>query len=166
MSRWFRTYGFTEVCPNLLVGAYPLDERDVQLLQSMSVRRVLNLAEDAEYRDGEREVVEEALDAAGIEEHRISMIDYGSLSADAVESAVVLLNDWLADGVRTYLHCRAGWQRSAAVAAGLVALRDGIDIDQALEHVQTRKPSAEPLPHQRDDLRRWWNGRSDFEELE
>ncbi|HEY6397068.1 MAG TPA: hypothetical protein VIX82_06405 [Solirubrobacteraceae bacterium] len=161
MSRWFRTYGFTEVGPDLLVGAYPLDERDVSLLASMHVRRVLNLAEDAEYRDGERDIVQQALDTAGIEEHRISMIDYGGLSPGAIESAVTLLDAWLDEGLRTYLHCRAGWQRSAAVAAGLVALRDGLDIDQALEYVQTRKPSADPLPHQRDDLRRWWEERSD-----
>ncbi len=160
MSRWFRTYGFTEVGPDLLVGAYPLDERDVQLLASMRVRRVLNLAEDEEYRDGERDTVQQALDTAGIEEHRISMIDFGGLSPEAIESAVTLLDAWLDEGLRTYLHCRAGWQRSAAVAAGLVALRDGLDIDRALEYVQTRKPSADPLPHQRDDLRRWWEERS------
>ena len=39
---------------------------------------------------------------------------------------------WLDAGERTYLHCRAGWQRSAAVAAGVVAVRAGIDIDEAL----------------------------------
>lgn len=161
VSTWFRTYGFTEVCPDLLVGAYPLDARDVALLASMRVRRVLNLAEDSEYRAGEREVVEQALAAAGIEEHRISMIDFGSLSDGALEEAVDLLDGWLAEGVRTYLHCRAGWQRSAAVAAGLVAVRDGIDIDRALDYVQTRKPSADPLPHQRDDLRRWWETRQE-----
>lgn len=143
-----------------------MDERDVALLASMGVRRVLNLAEDSEYRAGEREAVMQALAAAEIAEYRISMIDFGSLSGGALEEAVDLLDEWLAEGVRTYLHCRAGWQRSAAVAAGLVAVRDGIDIDSALDYVQTRKPSAEPLPHQRDDLRRWWKGRSDFEELE
>ncbi|MDQ6819513.1 MAG: dual specificity protein phosphatase family protein [Actinomycetota bacterium] len=160
MSTWFRTYGFTEVRPDLLVGAYPLDQRDVALLASMGVKRVLNLAEDSEYREGEREAAERALEAAGIEEYRISMIDFGSLSESALEEAIDLVDQWLTDGVRTYLHCRAGWQRSAAVAAGLVAVRDGVDIDSALDYVQRRKPSADPLPHQRDDLRRWWEGRA------
>ncbi|MDQ6815965.1 MAG: dual specificity protein phosphatase family protein [Actinomycetota bacterium] len=131
----------------------------MQVLSSMGVARVMNLAEDAEYREGEREVVVAALANAGIEEHRVSMIDYGSLPTDSLESAVELLNGWLDDEVRTYLHCRAGWQRSAAVASALVALRDDIDIDQALQYVKTRKPSADPLPHQRDDLRRWWERR-------
>ena len=35
----------------------------------------------------------------------------------------------------------------------------GIEIDDALEFVQSKKRSADPLPHQRDDLRRWWDGR-------
>ena len=65
--------------------------------------------------------------------------------------------------LRIYVHCRAGWQRSAAVAAGVVALRRGIDIDAAVRYVQARKPSADPLPHQRDDLHRWWKARSAFE---
>jgi hypothetical protein len=42
----------------------------------------------------------------------------------------------------------------------VVAIRDGVDIDEALERVQERKPSADPLPHQREDLRRWWEQRA------
>ncbi len=46
------------------------------------------------------------------------------------------VNGWLDEGhVRTYLHCRAGMQRSASVAAGVIALRDGVDIDEALRRV-------------------------------
>ena len=35
-----------------------------------------------------------------------------------------------------------------------------LGIEQALDFVQKRKPSADPLPHQRDDLRIWWRERS------
>ena len=70
-----------------------------------------------------------------------------------------------ARAIRTYLHCRAGWQRSAAVAAGIVAVREGMEIEDALAFVQLRKPSADPLPHQREDLRRWWEQREGWEEL-
>jgi hypothetical protein len=45
------------------------------------------------------------------------------------------------------------------VAAGVVAARTGMDIDEALDAVRLRKPSADPLTHQREDLRRWWEGR-------
>jgi len=160
VSAWFRTYGFADVLDGLTIGAYPLDADDVSMLEWVGVERVLNLVEDEEYRPGERQAVEEALASAGIEEHRLNLTDYGGLPAEDLESAVLEVNAWLDDGARTYLHCRAGWQRSAAVAAGVVALRGGIDIDQALAYVQSRKPSADPLPHQRDDLRRWWASRS------
>ena len=159
MSRWFRSYGFGEVLDDLLVGAYPLDADDVGVLSRAGVRRVLNLTEDEEYRPGDRPKVERALAAAGIEEHRLSLTDYGGLPPDALEAAVGEINAWLDEGTRTYVHCRAGWQRSAAVAAGVVAVRTGRDIDEALAYVQDRKPSADPLPHQREDLRRWWDAR-------
>ncbi|HET6866279.1 MAG TPA: hypothetical protein VFH80_10160 [Solirubrobacteraceae bacterium] len=161
MSRWFRSYGFADVFDDLLVGAYPLDSSDVATLGQMGIRRVLNLAEDEEYRPGDREEVERALSAAGIEERRLRLTDYGGLPPAALEAAVQEVNDGLDNGMRTYLHCRAGWQRSAAVAAGVVAVRTGRDIDEALDYVQLRKPSADPLPHQREDLRRWWETRSD-----
>jgi predicted protein tyrosine phosphatase len=54
------------------------------------------------------------------------------------------------------VHCRAGWQRSAAVAAGVVALRDEVDLAEALDRIAARKPTADPLPHQRHDLANWW----------
>lgn len=159
MSQWFITYGFADVADDLLIGAYPLDARDVQMLALNRVARVLNLAENEEYESGARAAVVQALSAAGIDETQLSMTDFGRLPADAFERAVETVNGWLDEGKRTYIHCRAGWQRSAAVAAGVLAVRNGIDIDQALELVQARKPTADPLPHQREDLRRWWEAR-------
>jgi protein-tyrosine phosphatase len=160
MSDWFRTYGFAQVHDGLLIGAYPLDADDVRMLAAMSVRQVLNLVEDAEYGPGRRFVVEAALREARIQEHRMQLTDFGGLPADALEGAVRIVAGWLKAGVPAYVHCRAGWQRSAAVAAGAVAVYDGIGIDEAVAYVQERKPSADPLPHQRDDLRSWWNARS------
>lgn len=160
MSTWFQRYGFADVTRNLVIGAYPLDERDVAMLANMRVQRVLNLVEDEEYRPGEREAVEQAFDQAGIQEHRLRLTDFGQLPHDELEAAVVTVNAWLEEGQRVYLHCRAGWQRSAAVAAGVVALREQLAIDAALARVQMRKPSADPLPHQREDLFRWWERRS------
>ena len=159
MSRWFRSYGFAGVFDDLIVGAYPLDQDDVDTLAHMGIDRVLNLTEDGEYRPGDREAVEHALAGAGIAESRLPLTDYGGLPPGELEAAVCAVDSWLDEGERTYLHCRAGWQRSAAVAAGVVAIRSGIDIDEALDYVRRRKPSADPLPHQRADLRRWWESR-------
>lgn len=159
MSRWFLTYGFADVYDGLLIGAYPLDDRDVEMLERVGIERVLNLVQDSEYRQRDRARVEAAMAKAGIDEHRLALVDYGGLPPEVLEAAVAEINRWLDEGVRTYVHCRAGWQRSAAVAAGVVAVREALDIDQALAYVQTRKPSADPLPHQREDLKRWWSTR-------
>jgi predicted protein tyrosine phosphatase len=160
MSDWFRTYGFAEVHEGLIIGAYPLDADDVRMLAAMSVRRVLNLVEDQEYGPGRRYAVEEALREARIEEHRMQLTDFGHLPAERLEEAVRTVVSWLKAGVPSYVHCRAGWQRSAAVAAGAVAVYVGLGIDEGVAYVQERKPSADPLPHQRDDLRTWWTARS------
>ena len=159
MSQWFRSYGFADVHTDLLIGAYPLDREDVEVLGRLRVDRILNLVQDSEYRPGDREAVHEALAAAGIEEQRQDLTDFGGLPSMELDAAVELVLAWLEEGHRVYLHCRAGWQRSAAVAAGVVAIREHLDIDGALDIVQLRKPSADPLPHQREDVKWWWEER-------
>jgi predicted protein tyrosine phosphatase len=163
MSLWFRSYGFADVHPDFVIGAYPLDEEDVAMIAHLGVDRILNLVEDAEYRPGERDIVIAALAASGIKEQRLDMIDFGSLAPESLEAAVSQVIEWLDEGHRVYLHCRAGWQRSAAIAAGVVAIRERRGIEEALDVVQARKPSADPLPHQREDLLAWWAGRNGAE---
>jgi len=160
MSTWFRSYGYGEVHPGLIVGAYPLDRGDVHQLGEMHVERVLNLVEDSEYQPGDREEIEAAYASRGIDETRLNLVDFGHLPGEQLEQAVSTLVDWLNDGRRVYVHCRAGWQRSAAVASGAVAVIRGISIDEALESVKEQKPTADPLPHQRGDLHAWWKARS------
>lgn len=159
MSEWFQAYGFADVHDELLVGAYPLDLSDVQALRRLRVRRVLNLVEDEEYAPGQRTQVEAALAAAGIEETRMKLTDYGHLPPEELEAAVGEVVGWLRAGERSYVHCRAGWQRSAAVAAGVIAVLEEVEIEKALMMVRARKPSAKPLPHQREELIRWWRER-------
>jgi protein-tyrosine phosphatase len=160
VSAWFRSYGFADVHDELLIGAYPLDAGDVAMLARLGIQRILNLVEDEEYEAGQRDDVTAALIEAGIVEERMKLTDFGRLPSEELEAAVQMVVRWLKDGQRVYLHCRAGWQRSPAVAAGVVAVYDGIDIEAALAQVQARKPAAEPLEHQREDLLAWWRSRS------
>jgi protein-tyrosine phosphatase len=156
MSDWFEHFGFAEVGDGLLVGAYPVDSEDVAALAGADAQVLVNLCEDAEYREGQREALAAALAAAGIEERRLPLVDYGGLPREAIDRAVREVTAELEAGRRVYLHCRAGWQRSAAIAAGAVAVREGLGIEEALERVRERKPTAEPLAHQRADLVAWW----------
>lgn len=156
MSVWFQRFGHAEVLPSLFVGAYPLDGEDVREIAELGVDHVYSLVEDREYGAGEHEAVTAAYAEAGIEELRAAMVDYGGLPLEILERAVTEVVALLEAGRRVYLHCRAGWQRSAAVAAGVVALREAVDIDTALLFVNRRKPNADPLAHQRADLRLWF----------
>ncbi len=159
MSDWFGRFGFAQVADDLLVGAYPLDANDVARIAATRVNVVYNLVEDEEYGTGERATVTAALERAGIAERRLPLVDYGRLAREELDRAVTDVVEDLDEGRRVYLHCRAGWQRSAAVAAGVIALREDIGIEQALGELRRRKPSAEPLHHQRVDLLDWWRER-------
>jgi atypical dual specificity phosphatase len=156
MSDWFGRFGFAEVGGGLLVGAYPLDARDITQIAGSGVDVVYNLVEDQEYGAGQRDAVAAALREAGVDERRLPLVDYGGLGLEDLDRAVTEVVADLEAGRRVYLHCRAGWQRSAAVAAGVIALREGIGIEEALGELRLRKPSAEPLHHQRQDVLAWW----------
>jgi len=157
MSDWFEHFGFAEVADDLLIGAYPQDAGDVAALREAGVTRVLNLVQDSEYDAGGRDACALALAEAGIDEERIEVVDYGNLLAGHLERATRQALAWLDEGERVYIHCRAGMQRSATVAAAVVMLRDGLATDDALASIRARKPSAQPLAHQRRDLARWWD---------
>jgi predicted protein tyrosine phosphatase len=161
VSAWFHSYGLAEVHGDLMIGAYPLDASDVTALHRIGVRRVLNLAQNSEYPPGQREVVAAALEEAEIEETRIEFVDHARLPPEALEEAVQQVLRWLEGGELSYVHCRAGWQRSAAVAAGVVAIQDSVGIETALSRVQARKASAKPLPRQLEDLLLWWDARGE-----
>lgn len=159
MSDWFVHFGYAEVADGLLIGAYPQDGEDVAALHAAGVTRVLNLVQDVEYDPGARDTCVTALVDAGIEEWRAQLVDYGGLPPAQIEAVAQAVLAWLDDGERVYVHCRAGWQRSAAIVAAVVTLRDGVEPRQALDILRERKPTANPLAHQRADLMRWWEQR-------
>ncbi|HEY1539930.1 MAG TPA: dual specificity protein phosphatase family protein [Solirubrobacteraceae bacterium] len=160
MSRWFEHFGFAEVGDGLVMGAYPQDAEDVAVLVAAGVTRIFNLVQDLEYDPGARDACVAALAEAGIDERRLELVDFGSLRPDQIEAAAQAVIGWLDAGERVYVHCRAGWQRSAAVVAAIVTLREDVAPSRALEILRERKPTANPLAHQRGDLFDWWEQRS------
>ena len=161
MSGWFEHFGFAEIGDDLLMGAYPQDADDVAALREAGVTAVFNLVQDAEYeREGGRDACVAALAEHGIEERRVELVDYGSLDTAQIEDAAQAVLAWLEQGERVYVHCRAGWQRSATVVAAIVTLREGVPPWVALDILRDRKPTANPLSHQREDLFRWWERRA------
>ncbi len=161
MSGWFEHFGFGQVGHELLIGAYPQDADDVAALVEAGVTRVFNLVQDIEYEGDGREACATALAAEGILEERVEVVDYGNLLPGHIERAVRTVRPWLAEGERVYVHCRAGMQRSATVAAAIIALEEGVEPAEALRRVSERNPRANPLEHQRRDLVRWWKARAE-----
>ncbi|MEJ7798189.1 MAG: dual specificity protein phosphatase [Solirubrobacteraceae bacterium] len=159
MSGWFEHFGFAAVGEGLVMGAYPQDADDVAELIEARITRIFNLVQDLEYDPGARDACVAALAEAGIEERRVELVDYGSLAATQIEDAAQTVLAWLDGGERVYVHCRAGWQRSATIVAAIVTLREDIAPWQALDLLRERKPTANPLSHQREDLFRWWEQR-------
>jgi atypical dual specificity phosphatase len=160
VSDWFERYGFGAIDGQLLTGALPSDARDVAALRAAGVTAVLNLCQEAEYEDGERAGVEAAYAEAGISEQRFESIDFGHLLPGLLEQVSDAALALMGEGEVVYLHCRAGWQRSATVAAATIARRDDLLPDAALGVVKRARPASEPLGHQLEDLWRWWRARA------
>jgi protein-tyrosine phosphatase len=135
-------------------------ERSLAALREAGVTAVFNLVQDVEYEQkGGRDACASALAEAGISEERVEVVDYGNLLPGHIELAATTVLAWLQEGERVYVHCRAGMQRSATVAAAIVALHEGVEPLEALRRVRKRNPRADPLAHQRQDLLRWWEQR-------
>ena len=143
------------------MGAYPQDADVVAALVALGVTRIFNLVQDVEYDPGARDACVTALAAANIQERRVELVDYGSLTPAQIEVAARAVLAWLDAGEHVYVHCRAGWQRSATVVAAVVTLREHVAPRDALRILRERKPTANPLAHQRADLFRWWEERED-----
>lgn len=164
MSEWFEEFGCATVIPelrpgegSLTIGAYPTDEADAAVLIEYGITKIINLCQDCEYWGPQRSTIESVFARSGMEEFRIQIEDYSALDHQHFDQAVERVAQWLQSGEHVYLHCRAGWQRSASVAAAVIAQVEKIDIDQALAELKKRKPSAAPLEHQEAALRAWFS---------
>ena len=125
----------------------PVSARHIDQLSAEGVTTVINLCEDREYWDGEREAVAGACARAGITEHRLAVIDGATVPSDVLVEAA-------AGGV-TYVHCRGGRERSATVAVAVIAASAGSSVDEALESALTIRPAFKPLPWQVEGVRLW-----------
>jgi atypical dual specificity phosphatase len=146
---------YTRLHDSLLAGRMPVSERDIETLRAEGVTIVLNLCEDREYWDGERDAVSAACARAGIAELRIPVIDGATVPAQALDEAVAAASD----GV-VYVHCRGGRERSAAVTIAVLAAASGSTVDEAHELAVSLRPGFRPLPWQVEGVRTWLHERN------
>ena len=141
---------YSRINDRLLAGAMPHAREHVDALAAEGVTVVVNLCELREYWDGERELVVAAYTESGIVEQHLPVKDGSTVSAAVLDQALRAAGD----GV-TYVHCRGGRERSATVAAALLADAEQLGIDDALEQARARRPVFAPLPWQVETLRAW-----------
>ena len=58
-------------------------------------------------------------------------------------------------GGAVYVHCRAGIQRTGAIAAAWFARQQRCSIDEAVERLRERRPDFEPMVFQVQAAQRW-----------
>lgn len=146
---------YTRLHESLLAGRMPVSEAHVDALHTEGVTVVINLCEDREYWDGERDAVAAACTRAGMVELRLPVIDGATVPADVLEQAVEA-----AEGEVVYVHCRGGRERSAAVAIALLAARSGSSVEDAHGLALGLRPGFKPLPWQIEGVRSWLRERS------
>ena len=141
---------YSRLNERLLAGAMPHAPEHVDALQAEGVGVVVNLCEEREYWDGERELVTAAYGSRGIVELHLPVKDGSTVPAAVIDQALAAAADAVA-----YVHCRGGRERSATVATALLARSEGLSIDAALEQARSRRPVFAPLPWQLEALRAW-----------
>lgn len=77
---------------------------------------------------------------------------------DFERATETLLEFFEADHV-VFVHCAAGISRSGSVASAALALRHGIDVEEAIERVRARRPAVHPHPHLRGQAQRFVDAR-------
>jgi ADP-ribosyl-[dinitrogen reductase] hydrolase len=148
--------GFRQLDHQVLHGRNPLTAKDVEALMEAGVTRVIDLREDHEWgRTGKfgREAVA-ALDWCGIERLTVPIVDGDAPSTDQLDRTWQLLEEAPEDG-RTYVHCRAGIERTGAVLAAYLARRDGLSLDEVLANLSASDAGLHPLPFQVEAVRHW-----------
>ena len=134
----------------LLAGAMPFRAEHVDALASEGVTVVVNLCEDREYWQDERELVKGAYLRAGITEHQLPVIDGSTVPAAVLAEAVRVSRE-----ATVYVHCRGGRERSAAVSAAIILATEGLTVEGALEKARRLRPIFRPLPWQVHGLEAW-----------
>jgi protein tyrosine phosphatase (PTP) superfamily phosphohydrolase (DUF442 family) len=138
------------ISDTLYGGSMPYAAAHVKQIAAAGATDVINLCEDREYWDGERDAIAAAYAGAGISEHRLAVTD-GSTVPDRVFDRAAEI----AAGATVFVHCRGGRERSATVCAAILCRQRGIDVVQALRVAREGNPVFQPLEWQMAALAAW-----------
>jgi ADP-ribosyl-[dinitrogen reductase] hydrolase len=152
-----RSFTWDEIAPGVHAGRAPIFRRDVWRLRAGGVTHVLDLREEHEWdgpgRRGGSAIAE--IDALGLPRLQVAIRDMGTPRSDDLDQAVAFMDAALHLGGAVYVHCRAGVQRTGAIAAAWYARQQRCSIDEAVERLRERRPDFEPMAFQVAAARSW-----------
>ena len=145
----------------IAAGRNPLSVRDVADLRAAGITHVLDLREEAEWaapRFGHEAI--EAMAKMGINRMHIPIVDMGAPQPLDFDRANAWIDKALAQSnAKVYLHCRAGMERTAAIALAFWIAREGISYDAAFRNLKGKRPIFKPLPGQERAVKEWMAAR-------
>ena len=145
----------------IAAGRNPLSTRDVASLRAAGITHVLDLREEAEWtlpRFGGAAI--EAMAKLGIQRMHLPVVDMGAPEPLDFDRAVAWIEKALAQSnARVFLHCRAGMERTAAIAIAFWVAREGISYDAAFRNLKGKRAIFKPLPAQERAVKEWMAGR-------
>ena len=89
---------------------------------------------------------------------QVAIRDMGTPRAEDLDVAVAFMETALHLGGQVYVHCRAGVQRTGAIAAAWFARQQRCSVDEALAQLRERRPDFEPLIYQTRAAQSWLDG--------
>lgn len=152
-----RSFTWDEIAPGVHAGRAPIFRRDIWRLRARGITHILDLREDLEWdgpgRRGGSAIVE--IETLGLSRLCVAIRDMGTPSVRHLDEAVAYLDAALHLGGSVYVHCRAGVQRTGAIAAAWFARQQRCSIDEAVERLRERRPDFEPMVFQVAAARDW-----------
>jgi protein-tyrosine phosphatase len=110
---------YTMVDDNLILGAIPLEDRHhLDELQKLNVKAIVSVVQPWELETTTlfgRPVRPEKWRQAGIQQFVLPATDFVPPSFDTLDEGAKILDSYLANNQRVYVHCKSGIGRSASV---------------------------------------------------
>jgi len=150
-------FEFDEIAPRVYAGRAPLFRREIWQLREAGITHILDLREEHEWSQhgyvGRSAVAE--IDALGLTRLHVPVADVTAPMSRHLDDSVAFIEAALHVGGTVYLHCRAGMQRTASVAAAWYAREHQCSVADAVWQLRQRRPIFDPLYEQVQAAQRW-----------
>lgn len=134
--------------PGFALGSKPYDYQRGAVSQ-IGIRAVVALHEP---EAGEAE----AWQVHGVRFYCVPTRDWVQIPMSRFDRVVEMISAGLNAGTPVLLHCLAGINRAPTFAAALLCQTRGMNVDQALAVVKSKRASAKPTSEQEKSLRIWY----------